>query len=68
MVSAVRIGIAGGGWGWAAHSRACASFEGFRPARARVLRGDEELASKNLRASLTTYLPVKPEAPRMIIS
>ena len=67
MVSAVRMGIAGGGLGWVAHSRACANFEGFRPARARVLRGEKGLP-RNLRASLTTYLPVKPEAPRMMIS
>ena len=67
MVSAVRMGIAGGGWGWETHSRACVNFEGFRPARTRVLRGEKGL-SRNLRVSLTMYLPVKTEAPRMMIS
>lgn len=68
LVSAVRIGMAGGESGWAAHCKACANLEGFRPARARVLRGVEGLLRRNLRASRTTYLPVKPEAPRMMMS
>jgi len=40
---------------------------GLRPARARDLRG-EEGTLRNLRASLTTYFPVKPEAPKIIRS
>lgn len=57
----------GGGLGWAAQVRVWANLDGLRPAKARVLSGDEgEL--KNLRASLTTYLPVKPEAPNIMMS
>ena len=50
MVSAVRMGIVGGGLGWETHSRAYANFEGFRPTRARVFRGENGLP-RNLRAS-----------------
>lgn len=41
------------------------SLVGLRPARAIVLRGGWP---RNLRASFTTYLPVKPDAPRIIRS
>lgn len=57
--------MGGGGFGCEAHWRVWVSLVGLRPARAMVLRGGWE---RNLRASLTTYLPVKPEAPRMIRS
>lgn len=50
-----------------AHERVWESLEGLRPARARVLRGEEGLL-RNFRASRTTYLPVKPEAPRITTS
>lgn len=50
-----------------AHVRDWESLEGLRPARARVLRGEEGLL-RNFRASRTTYLPVKPEAPRITTS
>lgn len=63
-MSAERIGIGGGEFGCAAHFRASASLLGFRPAKARDLTGEVGVL-RNLRASLTTYFPVKPEAPRM---
>lgn len=63
-VSAWRMGIGGGGFGWEAQARVWRSLSGFRPARARVLRGEEGVL-RNLRDSWTTYLPVKPDAPRM---
>lgn len=43
------------------------SLAGLRPAKAMVLSG-EEGTLRNLRVSLTTYLPVKPEAPKMMRS
>lgn len=43
------------------------SLAGLRPAKAMDLSG-EEGTLRNLRASLTTYLPVKPEAPKMMRS
>ena len=68
-ISAVRSGIDGGELGCAAHLRVSISFVGFRPARAKDLRGEEEEEGlRNLRASRTTYLPVKPEAPRIMKS
>lgn len=69
-VSAVRIGRpGGGGFGWAAHLRDWVILEWDRPAKARVLRGDgEDGVWRNLRASLMTYLPVKPEAPNITTS
>lgn len=39
----------------------------LRPAKAKDLRGEEGVL-RNLRASWTTYLPVKPEAPRIMRS
>lgn len=66
-MSAVRIGIWGGGFGRAAHWRAWESLELLRPAIAKLFNG-EEGALRNLRASLMTYLPVKPEAPKIITS
>lgn len=41
VVSAVRIGISGGGFGWEAHLRVWVNFVGLRPARARVLSGED---------------------------
>lgn len=67
MVSAVRMGMGGGGFGWEAHWRVWVSFVGLRPAKARDFRGEEGVL-RNLRASFTTYFPVKPEAPRMMRS
>ena len=67
-ISAVRSGIDGGELGWAAHLRVSDSFVGFRPARAKDLRGEEGDGLRNLRACRTTYLPVKPEAARIIKS
>lgn len=66
-MSAVRIGIGGGGFGHVAHLRDWESLLGFLPAKAMDFRG-EEGAFRNFRASLITYLPVKPEAPKMIRS
>ena len=66
--SAVRSGIGGGELGCAAHLRVSVSFVGFRPARAKDLSGEEGEGLRNLRASRTTYLPVKPEAPRIMKS
>ena len=43
------------------------SLVGLRPAKAKVFRGEEGVL-RNLRASLMTYLPVKPEAPKIIRS
>lgn len=57
--------IVGGGLGFEAHFRVWDSFVGFRPAMAMELRGD---LLRNLSASLRTYLPVKPEAPRIMRS
>lgn len=54
----------GGGLGVEAHARVWEILLGFRPARARVLRGEAGV-ERNLRASRTTYFPVNPEAPRM---
>lgn len=54
----------GGGLGVEAHARIWEILLGFRPARARVLRGEAGV-ERNLRASRTTYFPVNPEAPRM---
>lgn len=62
--------IVGGGLGFEAQFRVWDSFVGFRPAMAMELRGDcdcDELL-RNLSASLRTYLPVKPEAPRIMRS
>lgn len=50
-----------------AHFRVWANLVELRPAKARVLRGEFGVLT-NLRASLTTYLPVKPDAPKMIMS
>lgn len=65
--------MGGGGSGRVAHWRVWVSFEGLRPAMAmelnlRVDDEDEEVLLRNLRASLRTYLPVKPDAPRIIRS
>lgn len=57
--------MGGGELGCEAHWRVWVSLLALRPARARVLRRGWE---RNLRASFTTYLPVKPEAPTMIRS
>lgn len=74
-VSAVRMGMVGGGFGWVAQERDWASFVGFRPAIARDLiwRGEDDdgfwlWRLRNLRDSLRTYLPVKPDAPSMMMS
>lgn len=67
MVSAVIMGMDGGEFGWAAHLRVWVSLVGLRPAKARDLRGEAGVF-RNFRASLTTYLPVKPEAPRIMRS
>ena len=67
FVSAVMMGIGGGGSGWVAHFRVWVSLAGFRPAKAMDLRGEDGVF-RNFTASLTTYLPVKPEAPRIIRS
>ncbi|KAL4322626.1 hypothetical protein AHAS_Ahas14G0229300 [Arachis hypogaea] len=68
-VSAVRMGISGGGplLGPMAHWRAWESLDGFRPASAMDLSG-EDGTLRNLRASRTTYLPVNPETPRITAS
>lgn len=66
MVSAVRIGIERE-WEGEAHWRACLTLVGLRPAKARFLIGEEGRLN-NFKASLTTYLPVKPEAPNIITS
>ncbi|XP_056682549.1 uncharacterized protein [Spinacia oleracea] len=66
-VSAVRMEMSGGGVGWVAQMRDWASFVGFRPAIARVLRGEED-ELRNFRDSLRTYLPVKPDAPSTMMS
>lgn len=66
-MSAVRIGIEGSEDGCEAHWRAWATLVEFRPARARFLSGEEGVF-RNLSASLITYFPVKPEAPKIIIS
>lgn len=66
MVSAVRIGIERE-WEGEAHWRACLTLVGLRPAKAKLLIG-EEGRLRNFKASLTTYLPVKPEAPSIITS
>lgn len=63
----MRRGILGGGFGRDAHRRASESLDVLRPAKARVLRG-EFGTLRNLRASRTTYLPVKPEAPKITMS
>lgn len=63
-MSALRIGMGGEVLGREAQLRAWASLVGLRPARAMDLRG-EEGTLRNLRASLTTYLSVKPEAPKI---
>lgn len=63
------MGMGGGGLGWEAQARVWRSLLGFRPARARVWIGEEGVVVlRNLRASRRTYLPVKPEAPRIIRS
>lgn len=67
VVSAVRIGIEGGGFGWVAQERAWVNFDSLRPAKARFFKGEEGVL-RNLRASLITYLPVKPDAPKIIMS
>lgn len=61
------MGIGGGGSGWVAHLRVWVSLAGLRPARAMEPRGEDGVL-RNLSASLTTYLPVKPEAPRIMRS
>lgn len=66
-MSAVRMGIEGGGLGWEAQERAWVNFDSFRPAKARLFNGEEGVL-RNLRASLITYLPVKPDAPKIMIS
>lgn len=66
-MSAVRMGICGGGLGWDAHWRAWATLDGLRPDKARDFNG-EDGTLKNLRASRITYLPVKPEAPKITMS
>lgn len=66
----MRIGIGaevGDGSGRVAHWRVWVSFDGLRPAKAMDLRG-EEWVLRNLRVSLRTCLPVKPDAPRIIRS
>ncbi|KAK2359482.1 putative mitochondrial saccharopine dehydrogenase oxidoreductase [Trifolium repens] len=69
VVSAVRMGRVSGGWlGFEAHLRVWANLVGFRPAMAMELRDDDDWLLKNLRVSLRTYLPVKPDAPRIIRS
>lgn len=67
VVSAWRMGRDGGGLGFEAHWRVWASFVGLRPAMAMEVRGEDDVL-RNLRASLRTYLPVKPDAPRIIRS
>lgn len=67
VVSAVIRVISGGGSGWAAQTRAWERRVVLRPAKAMDLRG-EDGEFKNLRASLITYLPVNPEAPRIMRS
>jgi len=63
----VRMVRVGAGLGLEAHSRARVSFCGLRPAMAMDLRGEDGVL-RNLRASRRTYLPVKPEAPRIMRS
>lgn len=68
-VSAVRMGMDGGGSGRVVHWRIWASLVGLRPAIAMELNDDdEEVVLRNLRACLRTCLPVKPDAPRIIRS
>lgn len=67
-MSARRIGMGGGGLGWEDQIRVWASFVGFRPAMAMAMEVRGDWVLRNLRASLRTYLPVKPEAPRIIRS
>lgn len=67
VVSAVRMGIEGGGFGWVAQERAWLIFDSFLPAKARFFNGEQGVL-RNLRASLITYLPVKPDAPKIIMS
>lgn len=71
-VSAARIETGGGGSGRVAQFRVWVSFDGFRPAIAMELnlRDDEEVlvVLRNLRDSLRTCLPVKPDAPRIMTS
>lgn len=68
VMSAIRSGMGGGEWRLAAHLRVSDSFVGFRPARAKDLRGEEGEGLRNWRACRTTCLPVKPEAPRIMKS
>ena len=55
------MGIGGGGSGWVAHFRVWVSLAGFQPVKAMDLR-EEDGVFRNFSASLTTYLPMKPEA------
>lgn len=61
------MGISGGGFGPEAHCRARESLEALRPAMAKFFNGEDETL-RNLRASLMTCLPVKPEAPKIMTS
>lgn len=60
-------GMVGGDDEDEAHFKASESLDEFRPAKARVLKGEFGVL-RNLRASRITYLPVKPDAPKMMMS
>nr|GFB02205.1 hypothetical protein [Tanacetum cinerariifolium] len=67
-MSAVMMGMLLGYDGWA-QFKVCVSLDGFLPAKAKVLRGEWLLLLlRNLRVSRTTYLPVKPDAPKITMS
>lgn len=50
-----------------AQERAWLNFDSLLPAKAMFFNGEEGVL-RNLRASLITYLPVKPDAPKIIMS
>lgn len=50
-----------------AHFKASVSLDGFLPAKAKVLSGEFGVL-RNLSISRTTYFPVKPDAPKMMMS
>jgi hypothetical protein len=68
----MRIGIEGGGSGRVAQLRVWVNFDWFRPAIAMELKFRLlfllVLLLKNLRACLRTCLPVKPVAPKIMMS
>nr|GFB10902.1 hypothetical protein [Tanacetum cinerariifolium] len=65
--SRLMMGMLLGYDGWA-QFKACVSLDGFLPAKAKVLRGELLLLLRNLRVSRMTYLPVKPDAPKITMS